>query len=235
MAGKPMKRKWSLRRKLLLALLILLIIGLALGLGLGLTIGRNNGSDDDNGGDDNGSQPTPTSPPLSSPTSRLPWRPAVNDSWQIVLQSNIIVDAGAKSVTPDVSIFDIDLFDTPKETIDTLHALGKKVICYFSGGSYEPGRPDSSQFKMSGEDADVGKELDGWPDEKWLRLGSENVRRIMKGRVELAGSKGCDGVDPDNVDGYVSCPLTHLPRPHRHSEGNSRRRFTRTETLTEMN
>jgi hypothetical protein len=46
--------------------------------------------------------------------------------------------------------------------------------------------------------------LDGWPGERWLRLGSENVRRIMKGRVELAGQKGCDGVDPDNVDGYVS-------------------------------
>jgi hypothetical protein len=26
----------------------------------------------------------------------------------------------------------------------------------------------------------------------------------MKKRVEMARDKGCDGVDPDNVDGYVS-------------------------------
>lgn len=49
---------------------------------------------------------------------------------------------------------------------------------------------------------DLGKGLDGWAGEKWLKLGSENVRGIMKKRVEMAKEKGCDGVDPDNVDGY---------------------------------
>ena len=78
--------------------------------------------------------------------------------------------------------------------------MGKKVICYFSAGSYEDWRPDASEFKKE----DLGRDLDGWPGEKWLDLDSENVRRVMKGRVELAKEKGCDGVDPDNVDGYVS-------------------------------
>jgi hypothetical protein len=36
------------------------------------------------------------------------------------------------------------------------------------------------------------------------------VRGIMRKRVEMAGDKGCDGVDPDNVDGYVSVLLLHL-------------------------
>jgi hypothetical protein len=35
----------------------------------------------------------------------------------------------------------------------------------------------------------------------------------MKKRVEMAGNKGCDGVDPDNVDGYVSVLLLELGGP----------------------
>lgn len=127
------------------------------------------------------------------------WQPAVNSSWQIILQSSISLPSSAKSVTPDVEIFDIDMFDNSNSTIETLHRLGKKVICYFSAGSYEPGRPDSSQFKK----ADLGKELDGWPGEYWLNLNSTNVRNIMTKRIQLAAAKGCDAIDPDNVDGYV--------------------------------
>lgn len=206
MPEKPTSTRtpWSLRRRLLLgAVLAVLILGLALGLGLGLTVGKDNG-----GGNEGGSEPTSSGTPLPTPTGTLAWTPKVNDTWQIVLQNNIILEENATRVTPDVAIYDIDLFDTPRETIDTLHRLGKKVICYFSGGSYEPGRPDSGEF----EEADLGKELDGWPGEKWLKLSSENVRRIMKGRVELASEKGCDGVDPDNVDGYVSifCALFRI-------------------------
>ncbi|ORY15718.1 glycoside hydrolase superfamily [Clohesyomyces aquaticus] len=200
MASKGIQTRapWSLRRKIILGTLIaVVVLGLALGLGLGLTIGRDNGDDDD-GGNDNGPGSTPTSGPVPTPTNTLAWKPSVNDTWQIILLSNIELATDATSVTPNVSIFDIDLFTNPKETIDTLHRLGKKVICYFSAGSFEPNRPDSGDFLPS----DIGADLEGWPGEKWLRLGSENVRKIMKKRVELAAEKGCDGVDPDNVDGY---------------------------------
>ena len=44
--------------------------------------------------------------------------------------------------------------------------------------------------------------------EKWLDLNSENVRRIMSKRIELAAEKGFDAIDPDNIDGYVSSPWT---------------------------
>jgi len=200
MEKKPTSRPWSLRRKLLYISLIVVILGLGLGLGLGLTLGRDDG-DNDNGGDDS----SPPGPPLPTPSGKLRWTPSVNDTWQIILQSNIDLSDTATSVTPDVDVYDIDLFDTPKETIETLHRLGKKVICYFSGGSYEEWRPDAGQFK----DNDLGKNLEGWAGERWLRLDSENVRGIMRKRVEMAGDKGCDGVDPDNVDGYVSISLSH--------------------------
>ncbi|KAF2638317.1 hypothetical protein P280DRAFT_81196 [Massarina eburnea CBS 473.64] len=200
MEEKSTKGVWSLRRKLVVFIpVVLIVVGLALGLGLGLTIGRNDGDGD---GDDDGNNPSPTitASPLPTPTGTLPWTPRVNDTWQIVLQSNILLpsESSTPTLTPNVSIYDIDLFENSKETIDTLHRLGKKVICYFSAGSYEPGRPDSAEFK----EGDLGKVMDGWPDEKWLRLDNDNVRRIMRDRVELAGNKGCDGVDPDNIDGY---------------------------------
>lgn len=192
MDKKPTSRPWSLRRKIVIGVIVaVVVLGLALGLGLGLTIGQNNGDDDEN-------VPTVTESPLPTPTGRLRWTPKVNDTWQIVLQSNIELDDNASSVTPDVDVFDIDLWETPKETIDTLHRLGKKVICYFSGGSYENWRPDANDFKPD----DLGKPLDGWPGERWLRLGSENVRNIMTKRIQMANEKGCDAVDPDNVDGY---------------------------------
>ncbi|KAH7086049.1 glycoside hydrolase superfamily [Paraphoma chrysanthemicola] len=182
------KRPWSLRRKLLLGgLIALIVLALALGLGLGLTLG---------GSDDNDTD-SPILTPLPSPNTTLPWTPKVGDTWQIVLSHPPSISS-APTTTPNVTIFDVDLFDTPKVTIDSLHTLGKKVICYFSAGSYEEWRTDAKDFKPE----DLGKELDGWPGEKWARLGSQNLRGIMKKRIEMAREKGCDGVDPDNVDGY---------------------------------
>lgn len=106
-----------------------------------------------------------------------------------------------------VDMYDIDLFDTPTKTIQTLQATGAHVICYFSAGSYENWRADAKKFVKT----DLGKNLSGWPGERWLDIRSSNVRKIMKARMDLAVSKGCDGVDPDNVDGYTNktgLPLT---------------------------
>lgn len=183
----------SRRRKLLCIVLpIVAVCILALALGLGLGLGLGGGSDDNNGSGGNGS-----STPLPSPNSTLPWVPAVAATWQIILSHPPDLSS---ALTPNVSVYDIDLFDTPADTIKQLHSLGIKVLCYFSAGSYENWRSDAKDFK----DADLGKPLDGWPGEKWLNLNSENVRNIMKKRIDLAAQKGCDGVDPDNVDGYVS-------------------------------
>ncbi|KAH8887878.1 hypothetical protein GQ53DRAFT_749547 [Thozetella sp. PMI_491] len=135
--------------------------------------------------------------------TRAVWQPAVGTSWQIILSGSLKLTSSSTSVTPNVDVFDIDLFTNTKNGVDTtvidaLHRLNKKVICYFSAGSYEPGRPDSSQFAA----ADKGNELDGWPGEYWLNLNSQNVRNIMAARIALAAKMGCDAVDPDNVDGY---------------------------------
>jgi len=123
------------------------------------------------------------------------WIPSVNDTWQLQLQ-------GTVNTSYNAAVFDIDLFDTPQATIDNLKAQGKRVVCYFSAGSSENWRPDFSKFKA----ADMGNALDGWAGERWLDTRSANVRTIMKARMDLARAKGCDGVDPDNVDGYTNKP-----------------------------
>jgi len=179
--------KWTI----IAATAAIIILALGLGLGLGLTLGGGNGGDND------GSS-APTAPLPTTPANSKIWKPAAGASWQIVLIQPIKLDPSATSITPDVDIYDIDLSTNNQSTIDTLHRLGKKVICYFSAGSYEPGRPDSGNFKSN----DMGKGLEGWPGEKWLNLNSDNVRSIMNKRMELAAAKKCDAVDPDNVDGF---------------------------------
>ncbi|MBI5525321.1 MAG: endo alpha-1,4 polygalactosaminidase [Deltaproteobacteria bacterium] len=128
------------------------------------------------------------------------WRPAAGTSWQIQLQ-------GTLSTNVDVEVYDIDLFDTDQSVINKLKADGRKVICYFSAGSYEDWRPDKAKFQKS----DYGKPLDNWPGEWWLDVRSQNVRIIMADRMDIAVQKKCDAVDPDNVDGYqndTGFPLT---------------------------
>ncbi|MHB0866976.1 MAG: endo alpha-1,4 polygalactosaminidase [Thermoleophilia bacterium] len=99
-----------------------------------------------------------------------------------------------------VGIYDIDLVDATAPVIDSIQASGAKVTCYFSAGSYEKWRPDAAEFAAG----DLGKTLKGWDDEKWLDIRSASVKTIMQKRLDLAEQKGCDAVEPDNVDGYAN-------------------------------
>ncbi|PBP18790.1 hypothetical protein BUE80_DR010445 [Diplocarpon rosae] len=166
----------------------LLIIAIALGVALG--VGLSGGGGNNSGGSDDSAEPPAVNNPNATEGSF--WRPEAGTSWQIVLQYAL------NDTSANVSVYDIDLYTNDPSTIKQLHDDGRKVICYFSAGSYEDFRPDSSDFKKS----DYGKGLDGWPGEWWLNISSANVRKIMSARLDLAQEKGCDGVDPDNVDGY---------------------------------
>jgi hypothetical protein len=97
-------------------------------------------------------------------------------------------------------VYDIDLFDTSASLIAELHADGRRVVCYFSAGSYEPWRPDADAFP----EAVKGRKMDGW-DELWLDVRRiELLAPVVEGRLDLAVAKGCDAVEPDNVDGYAN-------------------------------
>lgn len=121
------------------------------------------------------------------------YRPGTDTSWQWQLQ-------GVVNTSYDVEIYDIDLFDADASLIASLKSGGKKVICYFSAGSYENWRSDKNAFTQS----ELGKPLDGWEGERWLDISSEALAPVMRARLDLAVQKGCDGVEPDNVDGYTN-------------------------------
>jgi hypothetical protein len=123
------------------------------------------------------------------------WMPAPGTSWQWQLSGSI-------DTSLDVAMYDIDLFDVPQATIDELHAAGRRVVCYFSAGSREDWRPDAGDFPA----AALGNPLDGWPGERWLDTRSAAVRDIMRARLDLAVTRQCDGVEPDNVDGFDNDP-----------------------------
>ncbi|MES9981605.1 MAG: endo alpha-1,4 polygalactosaminidase [Candidatus Thiodiazotropha sp. 6PLUC5] len=142
-------------------------------------------------------EPPPPPPPLPGDI----WQPAPGTSWQLQLQGDI-------DTSYNLQMYDIDLFDTPQSLIDQLHAQGKTVICYFSAGSWEEWRPDADHYPST-----VKGNSNGWPGEAWLDVRRLNeLGPILQARLDLAVSKNCDGVDPDNVDGYTNntgFPLTY--------------------------
>ena len=127
-----------------------------------------------------------------APYSSGKWyKPDIYVSWQWQLKESV-------NSSYDVDIYDIDLFDADKSLIQSLHDEGKKVICYFSAGSYENWRDDKDDFPLNA----IGKTMDGWSNEKWLDISNKKLAPVMSARLDLAVEKGCDGVEPDNVDGY---------------------------------
>lgn len=136
-----------------------------------------------------------------SPASDIRTLP-LNNSWQIQYTGEI-------NTNLEVDIYNLDLFGTDSVTITDLHTRDIFIMCYFSAGSFEDWRPDINDFPAE----ILGKEYEGWPGEKWLDIRKiELLAPIMTARLDLASQKGCDGVDPDNVHGFVNntgFPLTY--------------------------
>lgn len=121
-----------------------------------------------------------------------PWHPAPGTTWQWQLSEDI-------DPSFDVAMYDVDLVGVDDATFDALRADGRVLICYFSAGSLEDGRPDEAAFPAEA----VGERLIEWPGERWVDVRHPGIRDAMRARLDLAVARGCDGVEPDNVDGYT--------------------------------
>jgi hypothetical protein len=164
-----------MKSRLMLSLLFALFSSFSLACGSG------------SGGDETVSEDT--EPPIAEVSA---FKPTPGTSWQIQLSGKVDTSVSA-------DIFIVDLIDTPQEQIDLLKSGGKKIICYFSAGSWESFRADAGRYPETVK----GKPLDDFPDEKWLDIRSLDILMpIIESRIDLAAAKGCDGVDPDNMDGY---------------------------------
>ncbi len=100
----------------------------------------------------------------------------------------------------DVDMYDVDLFNITEAEITSLQAQGRTVICYFSAGTWEEWRDDADDF----DDAAIGETMEEWDDEKWLDVRHDSTREMVEARLDIAAAKGCDGVEPDNMDGYAN-------------------------------
>jgi hypothetical protein len=233
--GTPSKSGWSLRKKLVIGgVALVIILAVAIGLGVGLTqkkggsdasqstdeqgqqesdtsngsqggSGENQDNSGSDGGDSNSNDPDKPSQPGS-------WVPKIGDTFQVVITNPLRLNNDSDS-SPDVNIFDIDLFDNSAETISSLTDNGRKVLCYFSAGTWEDWRDDKDYFDKK----DLGKQLDDYEGEMYVNISSPSVRNIMKGRISRAAKAGCSGIDAAYVDSYVSDPsLTLTPPSHIH-------------------
>jgi len=159
--------------------------------------------------------PTPPAPTPRSPTSNPPaptptnqpgdwWKPKAGDrlTWQWQL-------TGPINDSFNVNMYDIDLFDNTDRTIANLKAQGRKVVCYFSAGTYEGWRPDwkvhfpfITSNSYTGNKPPFAGKMEYW-DERWLDIRRiDLLEPIMRARLQMAKDKGCDAVEPDNMDAY---------------------------------
>ncbi len=149
--------------------------------------------------------PVPTPTPVPSPSSVKPLTPGTTWQWQL---TGTINTATLDKSTNNKKMYDIDLEDTSVSTISALKAKGIIVICYFSAGTSENWRSDYSKFPSTVK----GSKVDGWAGENWLDVRNLGVLMpIMTARMDTAVNKGCDGLEPDNVDAYTNksgFPLT---------------------------
>jgi hypothetical protein len=107
----------------------------------------------------------------------------------------------------NVQVYDIDLFENDASVVASLHAQGRKVICYMEVGAWESYRPDASSYPAS----ILGKVMGGYPDERYVDIRSPLLKPLIQARLDLCKQKGFDGIEPDIDDSYTEdtgFPLT---------------------------
>jgi len=126
------------------------------------------------------------------PAAAAQWHPSSNTTWQIQFSGSI-------DLSVNVDAFDLDMFETTARLVGRVHGDGRHAVCYINAGAWENWRPDAGDYPS----ALKGKPLDGWPGERWLDIRRLDVLApILESRLDRCASKGFDGVEFDNVEGY---------------------------------
>lgn len=123
------------------------------------------------------------------------WEPEpTTRPWQLQLSGRIDTSVGAP-------VYDIDGLRTPARVVRRLARRGRRVVCYFSAGTYEPFRADAERFPAEA----IGRRLRDFPDERWLDIRRlDLLAPLLRRRLDVCERKGFDAADPDNVDGYAN-------------------------------
>ena len=92
------------------------------------------------------------------------WRPSGKIPWDWQLTEPFDLDR-------DLTMIDLDLFETGADDVARLKSRGIKTICYLNAGAWEDWREDANHFPPDV----LGNAYDNWPGKKWL-----DIRRIEK-------------------------------------------------------
>lgn len=153
--------------------------------------------------------PTPTPPPGGGGAWWKPTGEALEFQWFIAaslktdnakhMGTGKTAYDGAKPPKTDPKVYDLDGFENSKQVVADLHAAGHKVVCYMEVGGAENYRDDYNDFPPEA----LGKNMAGWPGEKWLDIRHPEVPPIIKKRIKMCADKGFDAIEPDLDTSYV--------------------------------
>ncbi|KAK5655872.1 hypothetical protein OQA88_5411 [Cercophora sp. LCS_1] len=134
--------------------------------------------------------------------------------WQIDIQHAL--DTSAPLVPTDAPVWDLDLYFISRNpgTIDYLRRQNPDVfiICYFNAGAVQESDCDWDEvWQKPPYIGLLGNPLGDFPDERWVNIKNQTGRDLIKKRITVANELGCDGVDPDNIDGYLVDEDDELP------------------------
>ena len=126
---------------------------------------------------------------------------SVDSTWNWQLKgAPDAVNSSAVNLEYDADVYVVDMFaQLVSDSITPLKDIGRKVVCYFSAGTYEPWRPDKELFN----ELTLGNPHNAFPNEQWLDINDPFVAKLMANRMDMAVALGCDGVELDNVDGWI--------------------------------
>ncbi|KAJ3010402.1 UNVERIFIED_CONTAM: hypothetical protein HDU68_002143, partial [Siphonaria sp. JEL0065] len=138
------------------------------------------------------------------------WQPQIGTSWQWQLDGTLNTAINAVVYDVDVSDWQGDLFGAAMVSKVKSGHSERKVICYVNIGSLEMdgSRSDQNLFAVS----DLGGTYPGWPDEQFVNIRSQNVRKLMQARFQTMQQAGCDAIEPDNMAlDYANLPSGFRP------------------------
>lgn len=122
---------------------------------------------------------------------------------------------------PAPDVYDIDGEANSAQTVDYLHSIGKKVICYIDAGVWENYRSDATVFpgvqnegmtytgdpQYAGLDI-IGNKDAGWAGSKWLDIRRTDILQpIMTNRMQnWCKAKHFDAIEPDEITNWSNNP-----------------------------
>ena len=75
------------------------------------------------------------------------------------------------------------------------------MVCYMNAGGWEEWRPNAGEFPTG----IIGNDLNDWDVERWLDVHRVDIlASIMEARMDSCRDEEFDGIEPDNIDGFLN-------------------------------